>query len=839
MKPLRRSISKQAALLCGVLALVLAACENDVPTPPAVVPIVVPPDEPMTVPPDEPPPQDRTVLDILLSARPTKLTAQQPEGGQTMMLNWAAPVAATSVASYKVERYTGSERALADIDPSTLAWVDITTSDDDATDTSFTDSPPAAGRYYFYRVSAVDDAGNDAASEPIVRKLIGLPAAVNKPTANRGNESAALSWTAPAPTDPSSALPDEIIDYAAQYRVVDADDDDDNDWMNADPATWEYTSMNIRGLVNGTAYQFRVSANSLAGSGPWSEPSDEVTPRAINTSDSVNVIAKPTNVTTTYLPERLAIKLTWSAVGAADGYSIERAASDKSPDALRAELAELRKTNPDRVFPDDLHPSKYIEIVSPGNAISGNLFYDDGALVDEKWYFYRIVARSKIKPDKFFRKSERTFEGARFDLPQLTSAPRSIAGDGFAVLSWTLLAEVFTGASLDITYEIEQRTATTQENLETATWTSLGTHEPPATFQGLTNGHFYQYRIRAGIVRVGVARDKAHTQWSDVSTAVVPAVDAAIPIESEDCKASRFSKCTAEGSVVEGNNAYTVVGSFDGPNDEDWWHLNLATDVLHAIFFSTAENVQQISVVSSTTQTTMFDYTKGTTDISTKLYSDSAHYSHWLKVRGDQLTDAEGYLISIVQLDKCASGFQTVEQWLASRGDATASHWHYESLCTLEIGSTDEVKGTDGYFEDDSNVYRKVLYQYVPLNFSADFDVYYVHLQPDTRYRFTVRFDPDSTISTDRQKNIGASLHAHRDNRVTYRSGRTVILANAVVRQPYSGPVRQFEYLTPAMDSDYPDGNYSLHVWVNAGRNSEHQGSGPYTIEVIELPELP
>jgi hypothetical protein len=84
-------------------------------------------------------------------------------------------------------------------------------------------------------------------------------------TATAGNQSAAVSWT--APSDGGSAITGyTVTPYAGATAQT--------------PKTVTGTSTNVTGLTNGTSYTFKVKATNDVGTGPDSAASNAVTPVA-------------------------------------------------------------------------------------------------------------------------------------------------------------------------------------------------------------------------------------------------------------------------------------------------------------------------------------------------------------------------------------------------------------------------------------------------------------------------------------------------------------------------------------------------------------------------------
>jgi titin len=84
----------------------------------------------------------------------------------------------------------------------------------------------------------------------------------------RGNGQVTVSWTAPASNGSA------ITDYTVQYST------DGTNWTTFSDSASISTSSTVTGLVNGTAYTFRVKATNGVGDSAASTPSASVTPAA-------------------------------------------------------------------------------------------------------------------------------------------------------------------------------------------------------------------------------------------------------------------------------------------------------------------------------------------------------------------------------------------------------------------------------------------------------------------------------------------------------------------------------------------------------------------------------
>ncbi len=83
-----------------------------------------------------------------------------------------------------------------------------------------------------------------------------------------GNTTASVAWTAPV-TLGSPAFSDYTIQYSS---------DSGGTWTTFTDTVSTATSVTVTGLVNGTAYVFRVAAVNNIGTGPYSTASNSVTP---------------------------------------------------------------------------------------------------------------------------------------------------------------------------------------------------------------------------------------------------------------------------------------------------------------------------------------------------------------------------------------------------------------------------------------------------------------------------------------------------------------------------------------------------------------------------------
>ncbi|MFC6286401.1 peroxidase family protein [Nocardioides sp. GCM10027113] len=127
-----------------------------------------------------------------------------------------------------------------------------------------------------FRVVALNEVGSSpdsAESAPVTPTAPAtLPGAPTIGTATAGNQSATVTWTAPA--DGGSALTEYRVQVRRGTNVV-------RTVLGVSPAA---TSTVVGGLTNGVAYNFRVRAVNSVGVGPLSAASNTVTPTATTTA---------------------------------------------------------------------------------------------------------------------------------------------------------------------------------------------------------------------------------------------------------------------------------------------------------------------------------------------------------------------------------------------------------------------------------------------------------------------------------------------------------------------------------------------------------------------------
>ncbi|HET7399472.1 MAG TPA: fibronectin type III domain-containing protein [Intrasporangium sp.] len=215
-------------------------------------------------------------------------------GNGSVQLSWTAPDDGGSpIVGYQIQVMVGPDAVRLESSFGTATTMTIT---------GLTN-----GTAYTFAVQAFNRAGPGDLSAPSAPVTPGgaVPAAPTAVTAVGGNGSAAVSWT--AGSSGGSAITGYRIEVRRGTTVV-----------RTDSRSGTATSTTITGLTNGTAYTFRVRAVNASGLGPFSLPSNAVTP-------APTVPAAPTGVTA--VRGNASAPLSWKAGSnggsAITGYRIE------------------------------------------------------------------------------------------------------------------------------------------------------------------------------------------------------------------------------------------------------------------------------------------------------------------------------------------------------------------------------------------------------------------------------------------------------------------------------------------------------------------------------------
>jgi hypothetical protein len=204
-------------------------------------------------------------------------------GDQRVTLDWTAPtnLGGGTLLGYKVEYATTAAYSSPTV-ASSLA---------DPASTRFVVNGLTNGQLYWFRVTAVTDvdAGGYAMTSATPIGGASFPTLLSASTTAADRNSMQLSWSAPADTGGAA-----IVGYRIERST------DGITWTRVVANTGATTQWNARGLVNGTAYQFRVSAITRNGFGA----------PAIVRGQPLFIPTQPANVAATAGDQRVTI--TWS-----------------------------------------------------------------------------------------------------------------------------------------------------------------------------------------------------------------------------------------------------------------------------------------------------------------------------------------------------------------------------------------------------------------------------------------------------------------------------------------------------------------------------------------------
>ena len=180
-------------------------------------------------------------------------------GDQSAAVTWSAPANGGSpITSYSITPYIGTSAQKA---------------------TVITGTPPATsttvqgltdGTAYTFTVTATNGVGPgpaSAASNQVTPVAPTVPAAPSSVTATAGNQSATVTWSAPA-NGGSPITGYTVTPYLAGVAQA------ATQVAGSPPAT----VTDVTGLTNGDSYTFTVSASNVVGTGPASAQSQPVTP---------------------------------------------------------------------------------------------------------------------------------------------------------------------------------------------------------------------------------------------------------------------------------------------------------------------------------------------------------------------------------------------------------------------------------------------------------------------------------------------------------------------------------------------------------------------------------
>ncbi|MYG64965.1 MAG: fibronectin type III domain-containing protein, partial [Synechococcus sp. SB0675_bin_7] len=415
-------------------------------------------------------PSDETTatLPAVAPAKPTGFTATA--GNKQVTLSWSNPGNRDIITRYQVQQKAGGG--------SYGSWTNIGGSG--AATVSHTVTGLANGTVYAFRIRAVagtltGDQSDEATATP---QNVTVPAKPTDFTATAGNGAVSLTWSSPG----NSA----ITGY--QYRRK-AGGGSYGSWTNISGSGATTVSHTVTGLINGTAYTFRIRA--VAGT-VHGVPSDEATATLPPAAP-----AKPTGFTAT--AGNGAVSLAWSDPGnsAITGYQYRQKAGGGSY-------------------------SDWTAISGSGAATTSHTV---SGLTDGTAYTFRIRAVAGTVHGVPSDEATATLPPAA---PAKPTGFTATAGNGAVSLAWS-----DPGNSAITGYQYRQKAG----GGSYSDWTAIsgsGAATTSHTVSGLTNGTAYAFRIRAVAGTVNGAQ-------SDEATAT--------PLAAAPAKPTGFTATAGNGAV--------------------------------------------------------------------------------------------------------------------------------------------------------------------------------------------------------------------------------------------------------------------------------------------------
>jgi fibronectin type 3 domain-containing protein len=211
-------------------------------------------------------------------------------GNASATVSWTDPASngGTTITQYDVYDSTSNP-------PSTSGTPNATVNG--ATATSAPVTGLTNGTEYYFVVTAVNAAGQSAASSPVVNATPStVPGAPTSPSATAGDESATVSWTDPASNGGSTITQYDVYDSTSNPPST-------SGTPNATVSGATATSAPVTGLTAGTEYYFVVTAVNANGQSVASSP-------VVNATAEPTVPGSPTSVTLTRSGKNLTVHWT-------------------------------------------------------------------------------------------------------------------------------------------------------------------------------------------------------------------------------------------------------------------------------------------------------------------------------------------------------------------------------------------------------------------------------------------------------------------------------------------------------------------------------------------------
>ena len=412
-------------------------------------------------------------------------------GDESLDVSWTAPANnGASITDYDV-RYCDNSTGCDDASEWTA--LDDTNS---STTTSATISSLTNGTTYQVQVRAGNSVGDGPWSPSTTEYPSTTPGTPAAPSLTAGDQSLALSWTAPTGNGGSA-----LTGYKLRYRVADTDSgqsgNQPGNWKNHSH-TGTGTTNSISGLTNDTAYDVQVRATNRSGDGAWSA-SATATPAKAPDAPSAPTLTKGATQ----------LSVSWSAPddnGAAiTDYDVRYRACTKSTD-----LSCSGSTN------NSDWAATWSSHAHTGTGRSATIT----GLTNGTAYQVQVRATNAQGTGSWSASAKAAPE----DKPKKPAAPSLSVWNASLNVSWT--APVDNGQAIT-DYDVQYRACTKAGDLTCAsnpTWADDWSDRSgetnsdtatSATVSGLTNGTAYQVRVRA-------TNSVGDSAWSD-ATAATPA----------------------------------------------------------------------------------------------------------------------------------------------------------------------------------------------------------------------------------------------------------------------------------------------------------------------------
>jgi fibronectin type 3 domain-containing protein len=349
-------------------------------------------------------------------------------GAKTVSRSWSAPsnVGGAPISGYKVYRGTSSNGQSS----TPLATIGNVT--------NYQDIGASDGTTYYYKVSAINSAGEGTKSLEAQGTTFNIPGPPGTPTAVGSYRSVSLSWSPPSNNGGSSIT---------GYRIYRGQSAQSLTLLTTLSNVLSYTDS---GLSNGTSYYYKVSAINNVGEGSASGVSSATT--------SSTAPGQPTNLRALGSSDR--ISLNWTAPSTNGGSAVTGYKLYRGTDSGQLSL-----------------------LINLGNVLS----YVDSNLSNGATYLYQVSALNVIG------ESARSSEVQGTTAVQVPSEPlmlRASALDGKVRLNWD--APETDGGTPIQTYQIYRSIGVGQKEV-VAVIASAQSHEDA----GLMNGVSYRYQVSA------------------------------------------------------------------------------------------------------------------------------------------------------------------------------------------------------------------------------------------------------------------------------------------------------------------------------------------------------